>query len=49
MIGLALHAVERGLGTLAVAVETSILFDDDGDREAVLLQVGCEIRARLVR
>jgi hypothetical protein len=48
MIGLALHAVERGLGTLAIevsigpdgAVETSILFDDDGDREAVVLQVG---------
>jgi hypothetical protein len=47
-IGLALQAVEQGLGTIAVEVSigpagvtTAILFDDDGgDRETVLLTVG---------
>jgi hypothetical protein len=46
-ISLALQAVEQGLGTLAVEVSigpggvtTMIGFDDGGDRERVLLQVG---------
>jgi hypothetical protein len=46
-IALALQAVERGLGTIAVEVSvgkegvtTMILFDDGGAREKVLLSVG---------
>jgi hypothetical protein len=47
MIGLALCAVEQGLGTLTVEVAvgqqeitTLLVFDDGGDRETVLLSLG---------
>jgi hypothetical protein len=46
-IGLALQAVERGLGTIAVEVSVArmappamILFDEDGARERVLMSLG---------
>jgi hypothetical protein len=48
IIALALHAVEKGIGTLTVetsigpdgATTTLVVFDDGGDRETVLLTLG---------